>query len=339
MLTIKTKRMRTALGVSLVAAVAFASVATAQERKAGLNGAAFLKIGVGARMVALGSAATTVHSDPNAMFWNPAGTVMDGGKTAVTFTRNEWLVGMNHDVAAVARSFNGIGTIGIGVIRLGLDGIAADRDIAPTDEVRFLQVDENIGADTYGFNDLAVMVNYSRQFTDRLKIGANFKFIRQRIDDQSATTVASDVGVIYETGFRDLTLGARLNNLGGDLEFYNNPAPIPLSFSLGASMSIAREENSRFTALVDAFKPQDEPQFYFAGAEWALADRVFLRGGYKLGFSGTRDSFGKSNTDEGFSFGGGIVVPFGDAVLNLDYAYTEFSILDNTHRFSFVFTF
>ncbi len=338
MLSIKSKRKTVLLSVGLAAALAFASTATAQERKAGLNGAAFLKIGVGARMVALGSAATTVHTDPNAMFWNPAGTVLSDGKTSVTFTHNEWLIGMNHDVAAITHDFKGLGTLGIGFIRLGLGGIPADRDIAPTDEVRFLQVDQNSGA-TYGFNDIAVMVNFARQFTDRLKFGANFKIVREEIDDESATAVAGDFGVIYETGFRDLTLGARLNNLGGDLEFFNNRAPIPLSFALGASMSIAREENTRFTALIDAFKPQDEPQFYFAGGEWALANRLFLRGGYKLGFSGTRDDFGKQNTDEGFSFGGGVVLPFGDAILHLDYAFTEFSILDNTHRFSFIITF
>lgn len=338
MLIRESKGMWAIFGLVMAVVVALASVATAQERKAGLNGAAFLKIGAGARMVALGSAATTVHSDPNAIFWNPAGTVAANGKTAVTFTHNEWLVGMSHDVAAVTHDFNGIGTIGIGFIRLGLGDIPADRDLAPDPSVAFLQVDKNT-SDVYGFNDIAVLVNYSRQFTDRLKIGANFKFIRQEIDDESASTVAGDFGVIYETGFRDLTLGARLNNLGGDLEFFNNPAPIPLSFSIGAAMSIAREENTRFTALIDAFKPQDEPQFYFAGGEWSLMDRIFLRGGYKLGFSGTEDSFGKSNTDEGFSFGAGVVLPFGDSVLNLDYAFTDFNILDETHRFSFVFSF
>ena len=39
-------------------------------RKSGLTGAAFLKVGVGARAVALGSAYTTVTGDVNQIFWN-----------------------------------------------------------------------------------------------------------------------------------------------------------------------------------------------------------------------------------------------------------------------------
>ena len=62
------------IGVFAVAAWTFGAVpADAQVRKAGLTGASFLKIGVGARAVALGSSYTTIRGDVNQMFWNPAG--------------------------------------------------------------------------------------------------------------------------------------------------------------------------------------------------------------------------------------------------------------------------
>ncbi|MDZ7260995.1 MAG: hypothetical protein ONB05_02595, partial [candidate division KSB1 bacterium] len=59
--------------VTLILLLITASFSLAELRKPGITGAAFLKIGVGARMVALGSAATTIYGDPNAIFWNPAG--------------------------------------------------------------------------------------------------------------------------------------------------------------------------------------------------------------------------------------------------------------------------
>jgi len=46
-----------------------------QVRKSGINSLAFLKVGVGARQVAIGSAATTLKGEPNMIFWNPAGIV------------------------------------------------------------------------------------------------------------------------------------------------------------------------------------------------------------------------------------------------------------------------
>lgn len=52
-----------------------------QVRKSGINSLAFLKVGVGARQVAIGSAATTLKGEPNMIFWNPAGIVLSDKKT------------------------------------------------------------------------------------------------------------------------------------------------------------------------------------------------------------------------------------------------------------------
>lgn len=316
---------------TIVLAMLMAVTAFAGNRKTGLTGASFLKIGVGARQVALGSAATTLSGDPNSMFWNPAGIRADG--TQLGFTHNQWLVDMAHNAVSLTHDVEGIGTVGVGLIHIGLDGIAANRDIAPTQALKPLQADQATDA-TYSFYDLAVNVTVARQFTDKLALGASLKLIREKIDDLDATAIAGDFGVIYNTGWRNLTLGARMNNLGGDLQYFEFGAPIPLTFSIGAAIDIAKEEDHHFVALVDLTKPQDTPQLYFGGAEWTIMDKLVLRGGYKFGFSGSEDDFGVSTTDEGASFGGGIQIPWGDARLSLNYAFTEFNLLDNTHRFS-----
>src|SRR5262245_6154523 len=58
--------------------------------KAGTSGAAFLKIGTGARATALGEAVTAVVDDVNAVSWNPAGLA---GVTTPQFTavQTQWL--------------------------------------------------------------------------------------------------------------------------------------------------------------------------------------------------------------------------------------------------------
>ena len=80
---------RSALALGLVAAVVWAGSSEAQNRKAGITGAAFLKVPVGARAAALGSAYTTIEGDANQLFWNPAGISCDsGGMITIADTGN-----------------------------------------------------------------------------------------------------------------------------------------------------------------------------------------------------------------------------------------------------------
>jgi len=327
------------VAVALVLMLLAASSTQAQLSKPGINGAAFLKIGVGARMVALGSAVTTVSGDPNMLFWNPAGIVLENGKTQATFTYNSWIADLNHQAGAVNHSFGNLGTLGVGFIYMGLSDIAADRDIAPPG-FESAQIDQATSA-TYNYNDLAFILGYSKQFTDRFRMGASFKYIREHIDDVTATAFAFDFGAIYDTGFRDLTLGARLNNVGKDLTFYAQNNPIPLNFSIGASMSIAKEEHTNLRAFFDFTKPQDNPQLYFIGGEWSIYKTLMLRGGYKFNYSGIKDDVtGNPQTDEGFSFGGGLdLYQLIQQRIWLDYAMTDFDLLSDTHRFTLRFEF
>lgn len=326
---------------TLVIVLLSAAIAGAGLRKPGIDGAAFLKIGVGARMVALGSAATTVYGDPNMVFWNPAGIQIDPGKTQIGFNHNSWIAGLSHNALAVTRSFGKIGTFGLGVIHLGVSDIVADRDIAPPGYEGRAPEASGVGQyDTFDFYDLAVSLSYSKQFTDRFRMGASAKFIQEVIDTESATAIAFDFGAIYETGFRDLTFGARINNVGSDMKFYAFNTTLPLNFSIGASMSIAKEENTQLRGFVDLTKPKDNQQLYFVGGEWTIYNKFALRGGYKLGYSGSFDeTTRRQQTDEGFTFGSGIELPFSAYKVWLDYAFTSFNVFKDTHRFSLKFEF
>ncbi|MDZ7374709.1 MAG: PorV/PorQ family protein [candidate division KSB1 bacterium] len=317
----------------VMALLVLAGGSQAAVRKAGINGMPFLKIGVGARQVALGSAVTTLHGTANAMFWNPAGIDLDAGATQVALNHNKWIISLDHEAAAITHGFGNLGTFGLGFIYMGINDIPADRDIAPPG-FEYAQIDQATST-TYNYYDAALIVSYAKRLTDRFRMGGNFKLLREHIDDQDVTAFAIDLGAIYETGFRDLTLGARLSNLGSDVEYFAIAVPIPLTFSIGASMSLAREENSAFKVLFDATKPQDAPQLYFAGAEWTFGDWLAVRGGYKFNYSGVKDVNGIMTTDEGASFGAGIKLPMvGATSITLDYAFTDFGIFDNTHRFS-----
>ena len=320
--------------------------AEAQVRKAGLTGASFLKIGVGARAVALGSAYTTVRNDVNQMFWNPAGISVTDGQMQVTFSYNDWIADLNHIAAGVSRGVGNYGTIGIGFVALSLGNIEANRDVVPG----FLAgsytgfVDPNTSAE-YDYSDTAVNVSWAYQFTDRLSMGLTGKFISQSIDNFSANAVALDAGIIYDIGYKGARIGARINNLGSDIKYYEIAAPLPLVFSIGSSINLMEntEQGMRFTAMVDATKPQDGEQLLFVAGEAQVAKYLMLRGGYKLNYSGTSDNktdeitgqrFGADRTEEGYTLGAGLSYPTGGFNVGVDYAFTEFGLLNNVHRVS-----
>jgi len=333
------KVMKIAALTIVVALLCASFLGAGQLRKPGINGAAFLKIGVGARLVALGSAATTIAGDPNMVFVNPAGIQVDKGKTQLGLNYNKWIIDLNHSAAAITHGFGELGTIGIGVIYMGLSDIAADRDLSPPGYTGPVAEPEGIGQyDAFDYSDLAVTLAYSKQFTDNFVMGAAVKFIREEIDTESASAFALDFGAIYKTGFRDLKFGAKINNVGGDLKFYAVGAPLPLNFSIGASASLVTGDDFSLKGFVDLTKPMDSPQLYFVGAEWNLYEILALRGGYKVGYSGYTDELnGFKQTDEGFSFGGGLNLKVMNYNLWIDYALTSFNVFENTHRFTLRF--
>ena len=121
--------------IILTALLALASVTHVEaQRKAGRTGAAFLEIGMGARAVALGSAATTLSNDANQAFWNPAGTALIDQNWNAAFSYNSWIADLTG--AAMAASFRtGSGTITISAQTLGVSDIPANRQNGYTDPV------------------------------------------------------------------------------------------------------------------------------------------------------------------------------------------------------------
>jgi hypothetical protein len=337
--------------VGILGILAFPGAASI--RKSGLTGAAFLKIGVGARAVALGSAYTTVTRDANQMFWNPAGIAIDGGKSQIALSYNRWIADLNHFAAAATRDFGNLGTLGIGLVGLGLAGVdntdGADRDAIPPVLEQSYTGFRDTQTGNYDYQDLALQISWARGFTDRLTLGATAKVISQNIDAISATATAVDFGAIYRVGYRGTRIGARINNLGDDLKFFKVAVPLPLLFSIGSAVDLVdNSQGLKVTLLADATKPQDSEQLLFTAAEAEYRNFLRLRGGYKFNYSNEKDEkvdevtgarFSAPRTEEGFTLGLGLLLPYGGYDAVVDYAFTEFGILDNVHQISLQFEF
>jgi hypothetical protein len=326
-----------------------------EMKKTGSSGASILKVAVGAKATALAGAMTTAQGDVNQLFWNPAGLAMESGKTQVTFSYNDWIAGLSHNAFAVAHSFGNLGTFAIGGMMSGVGDIVANRDIQPGLE-GVTYVDDA----TFDFNSNFIALSWARNFTDKLSLGATAKYFSESIDGVGVHAFAMDFGAIYQLGYKDLAIGARIQNLGQDYEYYYIPVNLPLMFSFGASYSFISSEIFGMKGYVDATKPLDADQMIVSGIEAHLYKSLFVRSGYKFNFQGVQDEYLDRNvyytdeavnraswlskqsynrTDEGLSFGAGLDIPYSGYRLTLDYTWTKFDILDDVNRFSLTFKF
>ncbi len=330
--------MKRILFLSILLAALVVLPAEAQ-RKAGRTGAAFLEVGIGAREVSLGSAATALTGDAGQIFWNPAGTALnDQQRGSVSFSYVDWIADI--EAGALAAGYNtAYGTLTLGVQYFGLTDIPANRQNGYTDPILQELVTDPETAPTYNYTDLAVSLSYARYVIDRLSLGATVKYISERIDGVGASALAFDFGSVYQVGVAGWQLAARLSNLGTDMSFYNQDNPLPLTFSIGSTIYPVNREQMRLMLAVDATKPLDSQQLVYGGAELSFYDLLFLRAGYRFNYAGAEDD-GTSTRDpvktsiEGVSLGAGLQYALGDYALGLDYAFTQMDLLDNVHRFT-----
>ena len=176
------------------------SIGTSRGQTLAAYAGEFLSIGAGARSLALGGAYTALASDASGSYWNPAAlglmTVTD-----VMLMHEERFAGLlNYDIAAAAIPSSESSTLGISLLRLGVDGIPDSRnahvDLNGNGELDAGELDH--GRITY-FNaaDWALFVSYGMKASDRLTYGFTAKVLRRSIAEFSATGLGFDAGILY----------------------------------------------------------------------------------------------------------------------------------------------
>lgn len=295
-------RLSSVLALSL-ALLALSLAPRSAHAASGEAGFAFLKLGVGARPMGMGSAYVALATDPTAIYWNPAG--LGGAEGAqVTVMHNEWIQDFRQEFAAVSRSF-GAGTLGLGV-----SGFYTS-EFEKRDDVGNL-----IGH--FGFNDFAVTGAFAHRFTQQAAGGIAVKFIREMIDQESATAVAFDLGGRLALGASGVSLGAAVQNLGGDATFISQSFPLPRTLRAGAALSRAIPGlDGKGVLSAEVRNARGDGTRTHVGGEFEYKERVALRAGAKFGYD-----------DESMSFGVGLI----QHRFRFDYALVPFSSnLGTTH--------
>jgi hypothetical protein len=317
---------------AVAAALLFMLTGPAQAvEKRGTAAAKFLTLDTSARMAGLASSASS-YTDVGAFsaLTNQAAMVFVPGRGAVGATYAKYLADMTLFSGAVVWNLGENGAVGFGVHSLLSGDIPFSTSTAPTNALRTAG-----GLGNFTVTDLAIGPSYARRLTDAFTVGASVKFVSEGTSgatgfDKTVKTVAFDAGTIYTTDFHKFRIGATFQNFGPDLSFVdisNTKQPLPTTFRIGFAGEPATLPVGSIMVSAEIWKLREFDSVLNFGAEYWVNDYVAGRVGWKAGYSGTED--------EGISAGGGFRFTQDEFTINLDYAFTQFDVLDNIHRVSF----
>jgi hypothetical protein len=321
--------------ILIILILILAGLAQGQEfAKVGTMGAQFLKIDMDAKSAAMGSASMAFSNDAGAMFRNPAGLIYVRNSSFVA-TYAPWFADINLYGAAFAHNFGPYGIFGIHFIHL---------NSGQMDETT---VDQQQGTGrTFSTGDLVLGLSYARNLTDKFAIGGNMRWIHEDLWISKSNVFGVDIGFLYDTGFKTLRMGMSVKNFGSKfnlnpnsyLDFDNGDTlstpsqflqyDLPIEFVFGLSADPFKNAMHRVSVAADAIHPSDNLERIQLGAEYAYQEKAFLRAGYIF-----------RHDTAGLNAGAGVMLPLEGYRLGVDYAFSNFTILDNVHRFTLRFEF
>jgi opacity protein-like surface antigen len=280
--------------------------------KAGTAAYSFLKIGVGARAVALGNAYVAMANDESAIYYNPAGLRQIQGK-ALSSSYHNYVADIQGGYLSAVIPWGEKRKLGFAINYLSYGSIP------------LTDIGGNVNGD-FGGGDLAVSIAYAQPISAQLDFGLATKFIYESIDTFSSTGLALDLGLLYHLKDGHTRIGLTASNLGFQLsglaEEHKDPLPIMIKAGVAHRM-----HNAPFVVVADGGKYTDNSFFVGGGVEYVGLEMMKLRAGYNTIGTDYKTGGDKENL-AGLSFGIGFLLD----KLTFDYAYVPYADLGNSHR-------
>jgi hypothetical protein len=311
------------------------------QSKVGTTTAQFLGICAGARAIGMGGTSVATANDVSVIYYNP-GAFSQARKSEIVLSSTDWLVGTKFRWLGAMLDIDGTNALGLSVTQLNYG----------EEEVTTEDYPDGTG-ERWSAQDIAFALSYSRNLTDKFSMGGSVKYINQTIWNESASTFAFDIGLLFVTGFHDMRLGMSITNFGGNMtmtgrdlrkvvdidpanagsnklnvaNLVTDPWPIPLFFRVGLAMDIIKSEATTVTIECDAIRPSTNVEVVNLGAEVTLMNLISLRAGYKSLF--------QKDSEEGLTLGGGVKYDqLNDMGLEVNYALQKFGRFGNLNTFT-----
>jgi len=318
-----------------------ASPDTPTITRVGTTAAQFLKLGAGARAIALGGAQVAEGRDLSSLYWNPAGLArLRGSNIQLNTTR--YLAEVDYNMVAFGTEIRSIGSVGLSILLLDSGDM----------EVRTESEPEGTG-EMFKAQSFALQATFARNLTELFSIGGSLKYIQERIWHSSASAFAFDIGTLFTTPFDGLRLGASMSNLGPkmrmdgrDILFSEDPSPntdgtaeivnaqyrmdahsLPLIFRVGVAWDAYDTGTHRLLITTDAAHPNDNAEYINSGIEYSFRELLSIRFGYRNLF--------EPDGEQGLTAGASLQLRVDRSLrTSFDYAYADFGRLTQTHWFT-----
>ncbi len=236
-------------------------------QSAGNSGLSFLKIGSGARNIALGDNGAVFANDATAVFYNPA-HLAAGNTTEVSFTHNEWIQGVKTEMLATRFTFLGLNLgLGLNSTRIGEIEVR-DRPGAPLS--------------TFTADFMAVSLGTGFSLSDKLDAGFGIKYLYEGMFYEDATGFAFDLSAKYKlSNAAFVTVSVR--NIGSMNELKTEATKLPSDLRLGGGYNFELPESKiKFATGLEFHKYLSTDDIHINGGVEAVYDNlVSVRLGYQ----------------------------------------------------------
>jgi hypothetical protein len=271
--------------------------ATIFPQSAGNSGLSFLKLGFGARNIAMGDAGTAASNDVTSLFYNPA-KLAGNSNSEIMLMHNQWIQDVRSELLGVKFNFLSL------PLALGIN-VTSINDI----EVRTKPGDPE---STFNANYSFVSLSTGFYIINELSFGATVKYLYEGLYTDESNGFGFDFGLNYKTNLEGLSLAAAVRNLGSMNKLRVEKTQLPNEFRIGPSYQFDLPSDFQITAAAEFLKYlQAKDSHLNLGAEILYNNLIALRGGYQTGY-----------ISKGFT--GGVGLRWGN--LSFDYAISPFQL-------------
>ena len=281
-----------------------------------------MKLGVGARSLAMGRVSAAIDGDINAMFVNPAnaGALSDWGLTSMYTSL------MEGDIAYTLLGYGkrvGMATLGLSYMGTGVSGLETTQRDANN---RIVTTGTTFNYSNY----VAQLVIGLPANSAGIATGATIKMFNKSLSDQAGGTGSGydlDLGVLWKPK-NNLTLGLSQQNtlpasMGGKI-VWGTRAEEGILFN--TKFGLAFKPRNFLLVALDGDFAQNKPLVFHGGLEWTVRDFLAFRGGLE------QVPTSKTTSTNNYSLGLGLKI----RNINFDYAYYLDNVLaaNSTHYFT-----
>ncbi|MFA5282657.1 MAG: hypothetical protein WC368_08085 [Candidatus Cloacimonadaceae bacterium] len=208
------------------------------------SAAAYIRMGIGARIIAMGEAGTATARDITAAYWNPAGLSYMKDIEFTTSYAMDMGYDRSYQHAAVGRHF-GFGVLALSWVNAGVS------DIIGTDA-------SNNDTGTFSNSDNNIALSYANRYK-RLSYGLTPKLYTSAIDGDTEMGFGIDLGAKYDIN-QYLEAGLMLRDAYGSLADDRIPYQVQAGITAYPFLGV--------TLAADLHYEQEEDPYMIFGAEY-----------------------------------------------------------------------